>query len=131
MEAAHEKYVSERDTLKLKDAQGLSSSASEPIVFNGKIAEEIGFDKIRKQLAELGELKIVLLDGLLVKGVLSESASEDEYERMLEKIEASCPKIVELDLSRNLLESWKDVADICARLKRLKALKLTFVCCTF
>lgn len=33
-------------------------------------------------------------------------------------------KIVELDLSRNLLEKWVDVASICLTLKSLRTLKV-------
>lgn len=96
-------------------------------MFNGKVAEEVGFDKIRKQLAELQELSIVLLDGLQVGGVLAAEVGEEQRSAACAEIEQVCPKITELDLSRNLLVRWGEVADICARLKRLSVLKLRFV----
>lgn len=96
-------------------------------MFNGKVAEEIGFDKIRKQLAELQELNIVLLDGLLVGGVLGGGVGAEQRDAACREIEQVCPKITELDLSRNLLGGWGEVADICARLKRLGVLKLRYV----
>lgn len=39
-------------------------------------------------------------------------------------IRNTCPKIVELDLSRNLFEDVQDVVDICGELDDLKSLKL-------
>lgn len=99
-------------------------SSSKPIEISGKIVEEVGFEKIRKQLAELQELRIVLLDGMRVYGVLAGEGSQEEYENELESIAKTCPKIVELDLSRNILRKWANVADICEQLKHLKILKL-------
>ena len=40
---------------------------NQPIRISGKEVEEVGFDKIRKQLAQLSELKIVILDGLCME----------------------------------------------------------------
>ena len=76
--------------------------------------EEVGFEKIRQQLAELQELRIVVLDGACIGTVES-----DLDKRNL--------KIVELDLSRNLLESWSDVMIICNSLHHLQILKLEYV----
>lgn len=97
----------------------------EAIQFNGKVVEEVGFEKIRKQLAELQELKFVLLDGLRLAGVLTEHRNDSsKYHEELQKIGQTCPKITELDLSRNLLERWQDVQDISRQLTKLKSLKL-------
>jgi hypothetical protein len=95
------------------------------IQISGKVVEEVGFDKIRKQLAELQELRIVLLDGLRVVGVLA-SYDQDQisHSEAVQKIGETCPKITELDLSRSLLSRWRDVWDICNQLKHLKRLKL-------
>jgi hypothetical protein len=120
LEALREKYASEFE----QEHSGPRDGAShDSIEISGKVVEEVGFDKIRKQLAELQELKIVLLDGLCVAGVLAE---DDPVQRdtARREIEATCPKIAELDLSRSLLSRWADVADICDPLKRLKVLKL-------
>jgi hypothetical protein len=95
------------------------------IVVSGKVVEEVGFDKIRKQLAELQELRIVLLDGLRVVGVLaSYDQDQGSHSEAAQKIGETCPKITELDLSRSLLSRWRDVWDICNQLKHLKRLKL-------
>ncbi len=84
------------------------------MISSKKLAEEVGFDKIRAQLAQLHELKIVLVDGMKV----------NLAERPDKKIKDVCPKIAELDLSRNLFESCKEIVHICRELKSLRTLKL-------
>ena len=79
-----------------------------------KVAEEVGFDKIRAQLAQLHELKIVLVDGLQVNCA----------ERPDKRTRDVCPKIAELDLSRNLFESCTEIVHICGELRHLRTLKL-------
>ncbi|KAL4776506.1 hypothetical protein BDW60DRAFT_176485 [Aspergillus nidulans var. acristatus] len=121
--AVREKYVSDFEQSRERQARA-DAEFEKPIRFNSKIAEEVGFDKIRKQLAELEELKIVLLDGLRVAGVLAQDASREQIEEARGEIERTCPKIVELDLSWNMLTKWRDVSDICGPLRRLSLLKL-------
>ncbi|KAJ6004429.1 hypothetical protein N7522_006074 [Penicillium canescens] len=121
LEALREKYASEFEDLSCLAVS--ESSRKKAIKISGKVVEEVGFDKIRKQLAELKELRIVLLDGLLVVGVLS-SYDQVQDEEAAQKIAETCPKIIELDLSRSLLSRWRDVWDICNQLKHLKRLKL-------
>ncbi|KAL6233177.1 hypothetical protein BDW75DRAFT_215923 [Aspergillus navahoensis] len=121
--ALREKYASDFEQSRARQARA-DAEPETPIKFNTKIAEEVGFDKIRKQLAELEELKIVLLDGLRVVGVLAHEASREQIEKARGEIERICPKIVELDLSWNMLTEWRDVADICGPLRRLRLLRL-------
>lgn len=128
LEALHEKYSSEFEEECARKLQGEHSfPLQDPIEISGKVVEEVGFDKIRERLAQLSELRTVLLDGLRVAGVL---ADEEEYDVVskrkeeLLRIQATCPKIVELDLSRNLLRQWSDLKDICDQLTQLKRLKL-------
>ncbi|KAJ6089689.1 hypothetical protein N7467_004905 [Penicillium canescens] len=121
LEALREKYASEFEDLSCLTVS--ESSRKKAIEISGKVVEEVGFDKIRKQLAELKELRIVLLDGLLVVGVLS-SYDQVQDEDAAQKIAETCPKIIELDLSRTLLSRWRDVWEICNQLKHLKRLKL-------
>lgn len=95
--------------------------------------EEVGFEKIRNRLAELDELRIVLLDGLCVYRPLNEQLS-DIKELSVQEIEAIytkatdvktvSPRIVELDLSRNLFEDWREVAAICVQLEQLRSLRV-------
>lgn len=103
---------------------------SQPIRFSGKEAEEVGFDKIRKQLANLHELRIVILDGLCMSrpiARLRERKNTDDacvWPDNLTDIKDACPKTIELDLSRNLFEEWREVASICEQLDRLLSLRV-------
>ena len=76
--------------------------------------EEVGFEKIRQQLAELQELGVVVLDGACIAAV-----EEDLEKQNL--------KIVELDLSRNLMEDWREITAICESLRCLRSLKIEYV----
>ena len=111
-----------------KTREDPAARLNQPIRFNGKVAEEVGFDKIRKQLAQLEELKFVILDGLRMwrPEVRQSSRSDDELEWLpgATDIKASCPKTYELDLSRNLFEEWREVASICEQLDRLRSLRV-------
>lgn len=108
-----------------QDAPSAQSGSQKAIEISGKVVEEIGFDKIRKQLAELQELRIVLLDGLRISGVLPfYNSSDEQINEAAKEVAATCPKVVELDLSRNLLCRWRDVWEICNQLKHLKRLKV-------
>ena len=109
-----------------EDLNSDSSPSSGPIEISGKVVEEVGFEKIRRQLATLQELRIILLDGLCIVGLGSRPWSEDYEDWLLQvqKIKEVCPRVIELDLSRNLLENWLDVAGICNALQLLKSLKL-------
>ena len=112
MEAVERKYATEeverRDELALKKEQLHMAG--------GKIAYEVGFDKIRAQLAQLNELKIVIVDGMKI----------DKAETEEKKIRGVCPKIVELDLSRNLIQSLDEIAKICGELDNLRSLTLRY-----
>ncbi|KAL6708420.1 hypothetical protein ACN47E_002683 [Coniothyrium glycines] len=94
-----------------------------PIKFSGKVAEEVGFDKIRKQLAQLEELKIIILDGLCM---WRPEARGEKWAQggVLTDVRDACPKVVELDLSRNLFEEWREVAAVCEQLERLRSLRI-------
>lgn len=131
LEALREKYASEFVEQELARQQPGQEDGKDPlrdsIEISGKVVEEVGFDKIRKKLAELQELKIVLLDGLRVAGILADdNAASVEKDRACREIGETCPKITELDLSRCLLSRWKEVNDICGRLKRMGVLKLKY-----
>ncbi|KAJ8112900.1 hypothetical protein OPT61_g4845 [Boeremia exigua] len=118
--------MKEGDNARVK--QETAARPSQPIRFNGKIAEEVGFDKIRKQLAQLEELKFVILDGLRMwrpeTRQSSRSDGELEWPQGATDIKVACPKTYELDLSRNLFEEWREVASICEQLDRLRNLRV-------
>lgn len=108
VEAVHQKYASEE--IERRDAL----VQQKEIEISGKTVYEVGFDKIRAQLAQLHELKIVLVDGMRIV----KAETEDR------KIRDVCPKIVELDLSRNLFQTFEEIVKICAELDNLRSLRL-------
>lgn len=111
LEALQDKYAGEVTA----DKQPVSSGPQ--IVISGKVAEEIGFDKIRKQQAQLSELKIVILDGMRIDSALPAGGLE-------KTILDVCPKVTELDLSRNLLLGFDAVVEICSHLPDVRGLRL-------
>lgn len=86
-------------------------------VISGKVAQEIGFDKIRKQQSQLAELKIVIVDGMRINAIPPRDASSMSVRKI-------CPKILELDLSRNLFEGFDEIVEICGELDLLHSLKI-------
>lgn len=125
LEALREKYASETVEATAPESGTGETVRGKAIEISGKVVEEVGFDKIRKQLAELQELRIVLLDGLRILGVLPFNGQDHDTDALAaQEIALTSPKITELDLSRNLLSQWRDVWDICNQLKHLTRLKL-------
>lgn len=129
----HKKYASEQVTGHDEQYNGTNETRDTPIRISGKEVEEVGFDKIRRQLANLQELRIVLLDGYCIgqqedseqmqteADVPSRRPSSIEDRRDIKEV---CPKVMELDLSRNLLETWSEVAHICHQLGKMKILRV-------
>lgn len=109
VEAVHRKYASEEVERRDKLVQ-----QQKEIEISGKVVYEVGFDKIRAQLAQLDELKIVLVDGMRIVKAETEG----------KKIRDICPRISELDLSRNLFQSCGEIIRICTELDNLKSLRL-------
>lgn len=93
-------------------------SSGPQIVISGKVAEEVGFDKIRKQQAQLSELRIVILDGMRIATAATAAGGQEK------PIREVCPKATELDLSRNLFTRFDTVAEICSQLELLRGLRL-------
>jgi hypothetical protein len=130
VEALKAKYAS--DPFEDPDVQIVYESKDkkrETIRISGKEVEEVGFDKIRKQLADLKELKIVILDGLCMSRPLATlrerqgSPEVDAWPADLTDVQDACPKTTELDLSRNLFEEWREIASICEQLDKLRSLR--------
>ncbi|PHH80081.1 hypothetical protein CDD80_2923 [Ophiocordyceps camponoti-rufipedis] len=82
------------------------------VISGGKVAEEVGFDRVRRRLARLEDLKVVILDDMSIAYAGEGSVAD------------TCPAIAHLDLSRNLLERVEPVVDICAQLPALRRLGL-------
>lgn len=85
------------------------------IRFSGKLAEEVGFEKIRRKQADLAELKHAILDGMRVAHA---------YDERDEHISDICPKVINLELSRNLFTRMGTVVGICSELPGLRSLRL-------
>ncbi|TGJ82540.1 hypothetical protein E0Z10_g6209 [Xylaria hypoxylon] len=100
--ALHDKYTAE-----------LANTAA--VQFSGKVAEEVGFEKIRSKQAQLSELRYAVLDGTCIDTVYKEGDPS---------ITETCPKVVELDLARNLFKKIGIVVEICSELPRLRELRL-------
>ena len=80
MDALRKKYATSVDGSKDKEA----------IRISGKTVEEVGFDKISQQLSSLHELRIVILDGLCIRGILpgkNISHSNEKWTEEVEKLE--------------------------------------------
>lgn len=92
------------------------------IRFSGKLAEEVGFEKIRRKQADLAELKHAILDGTRVARAYDD---DDEGEGVDEqRIGDTCPKVINLELSRNLFTHLGTVVGICSELPGLRNLRL-------
>jgi hypothetical protein len=83
-------------------------------VISGKVAEEIGFEKIRRQQAQLHRLTVVLVDGHRINAA-------ESVDHVIRK---TCPKIIELDLSRNLFGDFEVIVNICGELDSLTGLRI-------
>jgi hypothetical protein len=124
------------DALKKKYASNDNAEATgsgKEIRISGKTVEEIGFEKKRQELAVLENLKVAVLDGMCIAGLgclPQEGNTVQEWH--LPSVEAPVTNsqamaITLLDLSRNLLERWVDVASICHPMQALRTLKVESV----
>ena len=100
------------------------SEAAHPVEISGKTVEEVGFEKIRRQQAELQDLRIAVLDELQLCGITKGHIDPELTKRAQKQVEETSPNILELDLGWSLLERWQDVADICLPLTKLRILKV-------
>ncbi|KAG4032483.1 hypothetical protein MFRU_007g03840 [Monilinia fructicola] len=109
-----------------KYASGDAITPEKQIVISGKVAEEVGFDKIAEQQARVHELKIVLVDGQRINRAHSKlrTTQASDTSAVDFTVAEACPSIVELDLSRNLFGTLDEVEKICEQLKNLKTLRL-------
>ncbi|KAL2263451.1 hypothetical protein VTK26DRAFT_6749 [Humicola hyalothermophila] len=114
--------------LQLKYAGDPAADKEQPqkVYFSGKVAEEVGFDKIRRKQAQLDELQFVILDGCQVACAYEPraAAAGDDAKDSPQKIGQVCPKVKELDLSRNLFGRIGTAVEICSELRMLRSLKV-------
>ncbi|KAF1956065.1 tubulin-specific chaperone-like protein E [Byssothecium circinans] len=115
------------DHEKLQSEESVKMKQKRSVRISGKEVEEVGFDKIRKKLAALSELKIVILDGLCMERPVARAREgRNAWPAGLTDVKDACPKATELDLSRNLFEEWREIASICEQLDNLKGLRVEY-----
>lgn len=86
--------------------------------FNAPFVEMVGFSKVNKKQSTFDELKIICLQDQCI------SCAGKPGE-----IAILCPRVEELDLSHNLINSWKIIAQICIQLKFLLTLNIRYTIC--
>lgn len=91
-----------------------SSLASVKKEMKAALFEVVGFDKVNKKQSQFDRLEVVNLKDELVNGAGPPGS--------LSKL---CPRIKELDLSRNLLSCWESVAEITCQLPLLTTLTVS------
>ncbi|XP_063216134.1 tubulin-specific chaperone E isoform X2 [Bacillus rossius redtenbacheri] len=79
-----------------------------------RFIEMVGFDKVNKQQSHFEDLKIVSVCKMMVNG----AGPPGHLQRM-------CPNVRELDLSKNLLNTWESVAEIAVQLEFLENLTIS------
>lgn len=87
------------------DREEVSSLRKE---INAPFLELVGFSKVNKKQSKFDQLKIVWLREQYV----SNTGKPGELAEL-------CPNLEELDISKNLINSWKVIADICSQLHSL------------
>lgn len=89
------------------------SIASVQKSINAPFVEMVGFSKVNKKQSKFDQLIIVCLQDQCI--------SSAGYPGELAGL---CSKIEELDLSHNLINSWKIIAEICTELRILQQLNV-------
>lgn len=80
---------------------------------NAPFLEVVGFSKVNRKQSKFDQLKIVGLR----EQCISNAGEPGELKEL-------CPNIEELDISRNLINSWQTIADICSQLDSLVRLNV-------
>lgn len=75
---------------------------------NAPFLELVGFSKVNKKQSKFDELKIIWLREQYV----SNAGKPGELKKL-------CPDVEELDISKNLINSWKIIINICSQLDLL------------
>ncbi|XP_072755413.1 tubulin-specific chaperone E-like [Anoplolepis gracilipes] len=93
------------------DREEVSSLRKE---INAPFLDLVGFSKVNKKQSKFDQLKIVWLREQCV----SDAGKPEELKEL-------CPNLEELDISKNLINSWKIVANICSQLHSLIRLNVS------
>lgn len=101
-EAIRVRYGFVDDELAGMDRESIASVQKS---LNAPFVEMVGFSKVNKQQSKFDQLKILCLHNQCINSAGHSS-----------ELATLCPKVEELDLSNNLVNSWKAIADICVQL---------------
>lgn len=115
------------EAIKFKYGSGSTDTTTDVVVISGKVAEEVGFDKVAREQGQLSELRIILVDQLVVNGIAPRTAAINDMLDAARELSRTCPNITELDLGWNTIEHWEHVAYICSALPKLKILRARLV----
>lgn len=90
----------------------------------GKEVDEVGFNLINQMQSAWSDLKYISLNSLCIHGISAAPGPREARRIAVAQSESMILQCKELDLSRNLIENWSDVVDICSALSELRVLKL-------
>ncbi|XP_008544109.1 tubulin-specific chaperone E [Microplitis demolitor] len=110
-ESIRRRYGLVDDELAGVDRDKLSSLKRE---INAPFLEMVGFSKVNKKQSAFDQLTVICLREQLI----SSAGVPGELQKL-------CPNLRELDISKNLINSWKIVADICSQLTKLERLDVS------
>jgi len=116
------------EAIRFKYGMGSADGTSENkvVVISGKVAEEVGFDKIAREQAQLTKLRIVLIDQMVVNGIVPRGSTATSILHAQKELGKTCPNITELDIGWNTIENWSQVLEICAALPKLTTLRVGY-----
>ncbi|KAL7987551.1 hypothetical protein Chor_006470 [Crotalus horridus] len=108
----------------VKKKYGLNENEHDPesetalsLVIGSKTVETVGFDSIKEKLRQVQQLNT--LSDISVDACAVSLAGQEE------EIRKSCPNIRQINLSKNLLSSWKEVLAIACQIENLETLNLS------
>ncbi|OQO12162.1 hypothetical protein B0A48_02802 [Cryoendolithus antarcticus] len=105
------------DTLRQKYISPQDATNAEIVYISGKLAEEVGLEKLASRQAKLEGIHTLVLERMCVHHRGIDHETEDEISRL-------CTGITSLDLTGNLFETLDEVLQLCSLLPKLASLTL-------
>ncbi|OQO04994.1 hypothetical protein B0A48_08013 [Cryoendolithus antarcticus] len=106
LDALREKYISPQD-----------ATNAEIVYISGKLAEEVGLEKLASRQAKLEGIYTLVLERMCVHHRSIDHETEEEISRL-------CVGITSLDLTGNLFETLDEVLHLCRLMPKLTSLTL-------